>query len=129
MKRTLVIGDIHGGLRALKQVLQRASITPDDRLIFLGDLVDGWSESAQVVDYVMELAQQQECIFIKGNHDEWCEDWLRTGQADSRWLPHGGMETVQSYEEYDLIRKDKHLAFIASMNYYEIDLENRLFIH
>ena len=129
MKRTLVIGDIHGGLRALKQVLQRAYVTPDDRLVFLGDLVDGWSESAQVVDYVMELALQQECIFIKGNHDEWCEEWLRTGQADSRWLPHGGIETVQSYEGYDLVRKDKHLAFIAGMNYYEIDLENRLFIH
>nr|HPH33013.1 metallophosphoesterase [Chitinophagaceae bacterium] len=75
MKRTLVIGDIHGGLRALKQVLERANVNPDDRLVFLGDLVDGWSESAQVVDYVMELALQQECIFIKGNHDEWCEDW------------------------------------------------------
>ncbi len=129
MKRTLVIGDIHGGLRALRQVLERAAVSTEDTLIFLGDLVDGWSESAQVVDVAMELNLRQECIFIKGNHDEWCEEWLRTGNADSRWLPHGGMETVLSYAGYDEATKQKHLAFIESMNYYEIDLDNRLFIH
>ncbi|WP_217707033.1 metallophosphoesterase [Pedobacter ghigonis] len=41
MKRTLVIGDIHGGLKALIQLLERASVTKQDRLIFLGDFVDG----------------------------------------------------------------------------------------
>ena len=51
MKRTLVIGDIHGALKALLQVFERARITADDKLIFLGDYVDGWSESAQVLDY------------------------------------------------------------------------------
>jgi serine/threonine protein phosphatase 1 len=44
-KRNLVIGDIHSGLKAVEQVLKRAEITPEDRLIFLGDYVDGWSEA------------------------------------------------------------------------------------
>ena len=35
--RTLAIGDIHGGLRALQQALQRAVVTTDDLLVFLGD--------------------------------------------------------------------------------------------
>jgi serine/threonine protein phosphatase 1 len=39
--RTLVIGDIHGGLRALHQIIERAHVTPQDTLIFLGDYVDG----------------------------------------------------------------------------------------
>ena len=56
MKRTLVIGDIHGGLTALKQVMERAAVSNEDKLVFLGDLVDGWSESAQVVDFVLELS-------------------------------------------------------------------------
>jgi serine/threonine protein phosphatase 1 len=38
--RTLVIGDIHGGLRALHQIIER-HVTPQDTLIFLGDYVDG----------------------------------------------------------------------------------------
>jgi serine/threonine protein phosphatase 1 len=51
MKRTLVIGDIHGGIKALKQVLQKADVTKEDTLIFLGDYVDGWSESAEVISF------------------------------------------------------------------------------
>ncbi|MBP1223281.1 putative phosphodiesterase [Flavobacterium sp. 1355] len=46
MKRTLVFGDIHGGLKALIQLLEKIVLNQNDRLIFLGDYVDGWSESA-----------------------------------------------------------------------------------
>ena len=52
--RTLAIGDIHGGLRALQQVLQRAVVTTDDLLVFLGDYVDGWSESPEVLDFLLQ---------------------------------------------------------------------------
>ncbi|MET0760060.1 MAG: metallophosphoesterase, partial [Flavobacterium sp.] len=31
--RTLVIGDIHGGLRALEQVIEKANISKNDKLI------------------------------------------------------------------------------------------------
>ena len=51
--RTLVIGDIHGGLRALHQIFERAQITTEDHLIFLGDYVDGWSESPAVLDFLI----------------------------------------------------------------------------
>lgn len=33
-KRTLVIGDIHGGLKALQQVWNRANISKQDTLFF-----------------------------------------------------------------------------------------------
>ncbi|MFZ0598180.1 MAG: metallophosphoesterase, partial [Flavobacterium sp.] len=46
--RTFVIGDIHGGLLALEQVMKKAEVTTEDTLIFLGDYVDGWSQSPQV---------------------------------------------------------------------------------
>ena len=73
MMRTLVIGDIHGGLKALEQVLERAKITAKDRLVFMGDYVDGWSESARVIQYLMRLSEVNSCVFLKGNHDMWCE--------------------------------------------------------
>ena len=129
MKRTLVVGDIHGALKALKQVFDKARLTSDDQLIFLGDYVDGWSESAQTVQYLMDLSKTQSCIFIKGNHDEWCEQWLRTGEGDSEWLIHGGQSTVKSYEAFNKMQQDNHLKFLESMKLYEIDAENRLFIH
>ena len=80
MSRTLAIGDIHGGLKALEQVFERAAVNATDRLIFVGDYVDGWSQSAPVIDFLLNL--KQECIFIKGNHDFWCEQWLYSGYAD-----------------------------------------------
>ncbi len=129
MKRTFVIGDIHGGLKALQQVLQKAAATKNDTLIFLGDYVDGWSESAQVINYVISLSKQQACIFIKGNHDLWCEEWLRSGATNSTWLLHGGKETVSSYADVDTIKKMQHLQFLEAMPYYHIDEYNRLFIH
>jgi serine/threonine protein phosphatase 1 len=129
MKRTLVIGDIHGGLRALIQVFERASVSNNDELIFLGDYADGWSESAQVMEYVMALPEQQRCIFIKGNHDVWCEEWLRTGNADRQWLFHGGTETVKSYAPLNAALKKRHLNFLEQMKYFEVDELNRLYIH
>ena len=129
MKRTLVIGDIHGGLKALIQVLERATVSKGDSLIFLGDYVDGWTESAGVIEHVMALAEHQHCVFIKGNHDMWCEDWLRTGNANDEWLFHGGQSTVESYAQLDLISQKRHLNFFQQMKFYEIDAKNRLYIH
>ncbi|WP_337041647.1 metallophosphoesterase family protein [Emticicia sp. 17c] len=127
--RTLVIGDIHGGLKALIQVLKRAAVTAQDTLIFLGDYVDGWGESAQVIDFLMELDLKQPCVFIKGNHDTWCEEWLKEGEWEKNWLFHGGQSTIKSYEnlsEADLLA---HLNFFERMKLYYIDDQNRLFVH
>ncbi|MBN8859793.1 MAG: serine/threonine protein phosphatase [Sphingobacteriales bacterium] len=129
MKRRLVIGDIHGGLRALLQVFDRAAVTTDDILIFLGDYVDGWSESPQVIDYLIELSARQQCIILKGNHDEWCEVWLRTGDADSSWLFHGGQSTVNGYSTVASYLRRQHLHFFEQMQLYYIDENNRLFVH
>ena len=72
--RKFVLGDIHGGLKAIHQVLERANVTNNDTLIFLGDFVDGWSESAQIIDFLLDLDQKNNCVFIKGNHDVWCQN-------------------------------------------------------
>ncbi len=41
--RTFAIGDIHGGLKALIQLLNKLEVKDDDTLIFVGDYVDGVS--------------------------------------------------------------------------------------
>lgn len=129
MKRTLVIGDIHGGFRALEQVLERANNTDYDRLIFLGDYVDGWSESSHIIEFLIALSEKQECIFIKGNHDAWCEDWLSLNKSPQVWLIHGGQKTVESYNGYSVDDEKKHLYFFQQMKNYHVDDKNRLFIH
>jgi len=127
--RTFAIGDIHGGYKALKQLITQLDLQYDDQLIFLGDYVDGWSESAQVVRYLIELSETYTCIFIKGNHDIWCEDWLRTGYGEPVWLMHGGKATIASYEGFGNAERATHLEFFERMPLYHIDTDKRLFIH
>lgn len=129
MGRILAIGDIHGGLKALKQLLERAEVRNDDTLIFIGDYVDGWSESAQVVQFIIELSKKQSCICIKGNHDLWCEDWLRSGTILDVWYAHGGKETIESYQHFSEEEKQRHLHFFEDMLPFYIDHDNRLFVH
>lgn len=129
MKRTLVIGDIHGGLKALQQVLKRAEVTPDDRLIFLGDYVDGWSDSANVVNYLIDLAKQNSCTFIRGNHDDLVHNWLKTEEINTTWLEHGGQVTLDAYRKLSETEKEQHRNFYNEMVDYYIDKQERLFLH
>lgn len=132
MPNTFVIGDIHGGLRALHQVLERAKVTREDQLIFLGDYVDGWSESPQVLDFLISLNAHQECIFIRGNHDELVLDWL-TGKDqnfdETLWFKHGGEATATAYSKVTEEQKRNHINFLKSLQNYHLDDKNRLFIH
>ena len=130
MMRTFAIGDIHGGLKALLQVLNKLQITEEDQLIFMGDYVDGWSESAQVVEFLIDLSENINCIFIKGNHDVWCENWLQNEKdVNPTWFIHGGAATINSYDTFSKEDKERHLTFFKEMTYYHLDDKNRLFLH
>lgn len=95
MSRRLVIGDIHGAHRALRQVFERCEFNHgSDRLICLGDIVDGWNEVAACVE---ELSKVKNLVLLRGNHDQWFLEWAYSGAADRLWLQQGGEATVESY--------------------------------
>ncbi len=132
MNRKLVIGDIHGGYKGLLEILEKASITKADKLIFLGDYVDGWSQSPEVIDLLIELSKKQDCIFIRGNHDQLFLDWLETNDKhidEGMWYKHGGKATVDAYKNISLSKKNKHIDFLKNLLNYHIDSDNNLFIH
>lgn len=131
--RTYVIGDIHGGLRALAQVLERAPVRPEDRLVFLGDYVDGWSQSPEVLSFLIRLPQQYpHCIFLRGNHDQLVCDWLTSQNEnidETLWFQHGGAATVKAYQAVTEDVRREHITFLGSLLNYYIDEQNRLFVH
>jgi serine/threonine protein phosphatase 1 len=127
--RTLVIGDIHGGLRALHQIFERANISRTDFLIFLGDYVDGWSQSPQVLDFLIDLKETHNCIFMRGNHDELLYEWLSESKDNLTWYQHGGESTVLAYSDVNEATKRKHITFLQSLENYYLDEQNRLFVH
>ncbi len=129
MGKTFVIGDIHGGYKALLQVISRAKVTTNDTLIFLGDYVDGWSQSPEVIDYLIEINLKQNCIFIRGNHDELLLQWLDKSKDNLEWYKHGGEATVTAYSKVSTSVKQNHIEFLKSLQNYYLDSKNRLFIH
>mgnify|MGYP000259439760 CR=1 FL=1 len=128
--RTIVIGDIHSGLRALKDLLVKVKPSKEDRIIFLGDYVDGWSDAAQTINFLIELSDSHNCIFIRGNHDQLTLDWLKGIHKRQQWLVHGGQATVDSYSKIeDKTLLSLHIDFLENLVDYHIDDQNRLFVH
>jgi len=94
MKR-FVIGDIHGRYEALREVLQKSKFNyKKDKLIVLGDIVDGGDK---VYDVVEELLKIKNLIFVRGNHDEWFIKFMNEGFDKEIWLQQGGKNTIRSY--------------------------------
>ncbi len=127
--RTLVVGDIHGGLKALEQVLERTPYTKKDRFIFLGDYVDGWSDSAPVIAFLLKFSEHHKCTFLRGNHDELLTDYLESGNENPIWLEHGGVSGKKSYDALDANERQHHLLFLRNLENYFIDKKNRLYCH
>ncbi len=127
--RTFVVGDIHGGLKGLEQVLERTPYTKNDLFIFLGDYVDGWSESALVVSFLQKFSDNYKCIFLRGNHDELLTDYLESGIANPMWLKHGGVSGKKSFDALDDNERQHHLLFLRNLENYYIDKKNRLYCH
>lgn len=145
MGRTFVIGDIHGAHKALIQCLERSGFNYDeDTLIQLGDVADGWSEVYEVVE---ELQSIKNLIAIKGNHDDWFNDYIESGIHPTNWQQ-GGYGTALSYLKHigkeDMIQikmsgfivalnpediPPLHQKFFREQHNYYIDEKNRLFVH
>ncbi|MGB5238401.1 MAG: metallophosphoesterase [Flavobacteriaceae bacterium] len=127
--RTLVIGDIHAGLRALVQVMERARVGEEDKLIFVGDYVDGWSEAVETVNFLIELNSTHKCCFLRGNHDELCEAWLRSEKSNPLWVNSGGQSSIDSYNRSSREIRKIHLDFFGRLENYYLDDQQRLFLH
>ncbi len=127
--KTFVIGDIHGRLEALKQVLKESNFNyNEDTLIVLGDIVDGGYNTFEVVE---ELLKIKNLIFIIGNHDIWFMNHISSGWAEDIWIHQGGLNTLKSYQG----KRDNgynipvtHQDFFNKGLYYFI-LGDKLFVH
>ena len=127
--RTVVIGDIHGGLKALEQVINKADLPSNTQYIFVGDYVDGWSQSAEVIRFLIGFSRNNQCLFLRGNHDELLYNFLKSEEMNPMWLREGGESSVKSYLNIDDDEKEEHIEFLEGLINYHIDTKNRLFLH
>lgn len=124
-----VIGDIHGSLKALEEVISKTPIKKNDTLIFLGDYVDGWSDNLNTIEFLINLNKSYSCIFLRGNHDDLLYNYLTKKEANPQWVNHGGAATIKNYENATPSIIKKHIEFLENLQYYYIDNKNNLFVH
>lgn len=126
--KTFVLGDIHGNHKGLVQCLEKSKFNSDeDRLICLGDIVDGLPDTRQCVD---ELLKLKTCHVCMGNHDLWFLKLLTAGgQPEDIWLKQGGLATLASYGGImQLDVPTEHLKFFESFYPYIVK-DNTVFVH
>jgi serine/threonine protein phosphatase 1 len=128
------IGDIHGCLDKLEDLLSRIDARPGrDQLVFLGDYIDRGPSSCEVVDRLIQLGKRLPgIVFLKGNHEEMFAQYL-SGTDRQLFLMNGGQATLDSYMKQrehrggDLF-PPAHLRFFSSLRlYYQTD--DYIFVH
>ncbi|HXG81904.1 MAG TPA: metallophosphoesterase [Sphingomicrobium sp.] len=103
--RAYVVGDVHGRLDLLDQLLDMIEADVESRparkslLVFLGDLIDRGPDSRAVVERLRTYRHERlRPYFLAGNHEEVLLRLL-SGERGilSSWLKYGGAECLQSY--------------------------------
>ena len=127
--RWLAVGDIHGCLAQLTELMELVKPTSADRVVFLGDYVDRGPDSAGVIDYLIEFAAAfPETVFLRGNHEQMFLDYL-DGQDSAMFLVNGGRQTLDSYRDRRMWPiPTSHRRFLESLEH-SFESEHHIFVH
>ena len=102
MDRLVAIGDIHGCVHTLKDLLNRVSYSSQtDTLVFIGDYIDRGYFSYEVVSMLIKLQHQigkDKVVCLRGNHEQMAIDAYRHGNYPL-WDRNGGHSTEYSFEK------------------------------
>jgi len=122
MERTIVISDVHGMYAKLVGLMKRIKAEADDRIIFVGDLIDRGSSGDRVVDYVRKHGY--ECV--RGNHEQMAIDAQQSSHWYGTWMFNDGAATVKAYRgKEDQLQSD--IEWLKTLPLY-INVEERWLI-
>lgn len=124
--RRIIIGDVHGHYNGLMTLLEAIAPGSEDRVYFLGDLIDRGPQSAQVVEFVHQSAYP--CIL--GNHEQMLLDSFAGDKIQTHilqaWLYSGGQATLASYGDAGI--PPEHLDWMRTLPVY-LDLGDFWLVH
>jgi len=99
MKNYWIIGDIHGELTLLDQLLENINRFDPELIIFVGDYIDRGPQVKEVVDRIMNMKTRVKCLM--GNHElmmlNAMEDMGYGGSPIELWYYNGGEATMHSF--------------------------------
>ena len=95
--RTIVIGDIHGHIKALVGLIDLINQNPEDTFVFFGDYINRGPDSKRVLQFIIDLRQRCNVVCIMGNHEEMMINAYADPSTMGWFLENGGHATLQSY--------------------------------
>ena len=101
--RIYAIGDIHGRLDLLDEVLARVEADETEHpgshaiRVFLGDYIDRGPDSKLVIDRLIGLCAVRPTVCLMGNHEAYLQEFLKNPEILSEWKHYGGLDTLLSY--------------------------------
>jgi serine/threonine protein phosphatase 1 len=100
MGRIFAIGDIHGCAKTARKLLsEELKIRTDDDIYFLGDYIDRGSGSKDVIDFILQLKNEQYRVHtLRGNHEQLFMDSDNGFSSFQQWILNGGVATLESFE-------------------------------
>ncbi len=126
--RRIAVGDIHGCLKPLEQLIEQIAPDSHTHLIFLGDYIDRGPDPRGVIEFLLELRTRIPCTFLMGNHEQMMLEYLDFGRMGS-WRLNGGDSTLASYTgAHGLSIPPEHRAFIGDLLYY-YDAPEAFYVH
>lgn len=126
--RILAFGDVHGCNTALDTLLGQLQLVADDRVVFVGDIVDRGPGTRQVIERLLELREYCGFHYVKGNHEQMLLGVIDGTFSRADWLIHGGREVLDCYDGSLDNMPAEHIDFLrSSLDYYETPTE--VFIH
>jgi serine/threonine protein phosphatase 1 len=130
MSRTFALGDIHGCLGKLEDLISKIRPEKDDIFIFLGDYIDRGYNPKEVIDFLIGFATEVPCIFLRGNHEDMFLEFLEFGTNKTIFFANGGLKTIDSYirpkpftshAKVAYCLPEDHRDFYASLKWYHED--------
>ena len=129
--RTIVIGDVHGCYKELKELMtiletEGAYDRNIDKLVFLGDYIDRGTDSRLVIKFIRELQEKNDnVIALMGNHEDMLLDYLKN--INDNWTFNGYTSTMESYKGFEKQFK-KDVQWIRTLPIYHED-EHFIYVH
>lgn len=126
----LVIGDIHGCLRAFETMMEVVNPKREDLVVTLGDYVDRGPQSCGVIETLLEMKETHHLVTLMGNHEIQMIRALETRQDQERFLSGicGGQDTLDSYGGGFEDVPESHWEFIRASKLYH-ELKDYILVH
>ncbi len=133
-KRHLIIGDIHGCLEELSELISKAKdhgfdpfSNSNDKFVFVGDWVDRGPFNDKTLEFVCDLIVDGHALSVIGNHEEKLRRYLKGNDTKLK----NGLETtvnqLEAREDVNELKKKAH-DILWNLPYYIVLDDGKLVV-